>query len=119
MSPDSYNWDSRDYAKHSSVQYQWACELIDKLNFSGKESLLDIGCGNGAVSALLAKKLPDGMVVGMDSSEPMIEGAKQGFPVSIYPNLNFCLMDVAHLDFTDEFDVIFSNGRQRKRKGSN
>ena len=109
MSPDFYNWDSREYAKHSSVQYQWACELINKLEFSGKESLLDIGCGNGAVSALLARKLPAGGVVGIDSSEPMIRSAKQSFPVSTFPNLNFCVMDAANLDFTAEFDVIFSN----------
>jgi len=109
MSPDSYNWDSRDYSKHSSIRYQWASELIEKLKFSGKESLLDSGCGNGAVSALLAKKIPDGLVVGIDSSESMIESAKQRFPVSMYPNLNFCVMDAAHLNFTDKFDVAFSN----------
>jgi len=109
MSPDFYNWDSRDYAKHSSAQYQWASELIEKLELSGKESLLDIGCGNGTVSALLAKKLPNGWVVGIDSSEPMVRSAKQSFPITTYPNLSFCVMDAAKLNFTDEFDVAFSN----------
>ena len=109
MSPDFYNWDSQAYAKHSSVQYQWACELIDKLEFSGNESLLDIGCGNGAVSAQLAGKLAAGRVVGIDSSAPMIRSAKQSFPIVTYPNLSFYVMDAAKLVFNDEFDVIFSN----------
>ncbi|MGD2188174.1 MAG: methyltransferase domain-containing protein [Desulfobacterales bacterium] len=109
MSPDFYNWDSQDYAKHSAAQYQWASELIDKLEFSGKESLLDIGCGNGTISALLAKKLPKGLVVGIDNSEPMIMSAKQNFSNAAYPNLKFYVMDAAELDFNDEFDVAFSN----------
>ena len=86
-----------------------ASERIEKIKFSGKESLLDIGCGNGAVSALLAGNIPDGSVVGIDSSESMIESAKQRFPVSMYLNLNFCVMDAAHRNFTDKFDVAFSN----------
>lgn len=48
-------------------------------------------------------------MVGIDGSEPMIRSAKQRFPASTYPNLNFCVMDVANLDFSAEFDVIFSN----------
>ena len=47
MSEKIYKCDSNDYAKHSSAQYTWAQELIDKLYLKGTESVLDIGCGDG------------------------------------------------------------------------
>ena len=49
-----YQWDASDYANHSNVQQKWAKELIDKLNLTGNESLLDIGCGDGKVTAEIA-----------------------------------------------------------------
>jgi hypothetical protein len=53
-----YAWDARDYAKHSEAQFSWAKELIEKLNLSGSESILDIGCGDGKVTAQIAENLP-------------------------------------------------------------
>ena len=56
--PKNYVWNAEDYAKHSSSQYKWAKELIPKLKLMGSEALLDIGCGDGKVTATLAKCLP-------------------------------------------------------------
>jgi trans-aconitate 2-methyltransferase len=47
-------WNAEDYAKNSSVQLQWAQELISKLALQGYESVLDIGCGDGKITAQLA-----------------------------------------------------------------
>ena len=68
---ENYLWDAKEYAKHSQNQYEWALELIPKLKLKGNEVLLDIGCGDGKVSATLASYLPNGRVVGIDSSEEM------------------------------------------------
>jgi hypothetical protein len=38
----AYQWNARDYAASSSVQQQWARELIRKLALKGNESLRDI-----------------------------------------------------------------------------
>ncbi len=59
-SPKNYAWNADDYAKHSSSQYKWAKELIPKLKLSGNETLLDIDCGDGKVTAALARCLPRG-----------------------------------------------------------
>ncbi len=71
--------------------------------------MLDIGCGDGKITAELARCLPKGRAVGVDSSEKMIDLAKTAFPQKDYPNLSFQVMDARKLTFKSEFDVVFSN----------
>lgn len=85
----NYAWDAKDYAKNSQNQFQWAKELIQKLKLQGNEALLDIGCGDGKITAELAKCLPNGRAVGIDSSAQMIKLARQIFPRKITLTLIF------------------------------
>ena len=107
--PGKYSWNAEDYAKHSSSQFEWAQELVPKLKLATNECLLDIGCGDGKVTAVLAKCLSKGEAVGIDSSEEMISLACRSFSKNDYPNLSFVRMDARKLTFKDQFDVIFSN----------
>lgn len=80
----SYTWNALDYAKHSSAQQTWAREMIRKLSLKGDDRVLDVGCGDGKVTAEIAGLLPHGSVVGIDSSEAMItqqlpEPIREGF----------------------------------------
>lgn len=109
MAHFGYNWNAQDYAKNSENQFQWARELIPKLKLKGNEALLDIGCGDGKITAELARYLPKGKVIGVDSSEKMIGLAKKAFLQKDYPNLRFQIMDARKLNFKSEFDIIFSN----------
>ncbi|HLN46198.1 MAG TPA: methyltransferase domain-containing protein [Candidatus Sulfotelmatobacter sp.] len=104
-----YSWNAQDYAKHSSTQFEWAQELIPKLNLTGNEALLDIGCGDGKISAQIASFLPKGYVVGIDNSDEMINLAHHNFPRSRFPNLSFLKMDAQQLTFKEQFDRVFSN----------
>jgi trans-aconitate methyltransferase len=104
-----YHWNSLDYAQHSSAQYEWAKELIDKLKLQGNEAVLDIGCGDGKVSAALAARVPKGSVIGIDNSEEMITLASRNFPKTTYFNLSFKVMDARHLNFSNQLDAAFSN----------
>ena len=103
-----YRWDPEDYSKHSSAQESWARELISKLRLKGSERVLDIGCGDGKVTAQIARCLPRGSVLGIDSSPDMIGFAGDSF-AGKSANLDFQCIDVRGMDFTDEFDVVFSN----------
>jgi trans-aconitate methyltransferase len=103
------NWDAEDYANHSSAQTQWAQELISKLALQGTESLLDIGCGDGKITAQLALILTAGNVLGIDASRSMIRLASERFPATKYPNLSFRRMDAARIRLPRLFDVAFSS----------
>lgn len=104
-----FRWDSKDYSKSSAGQQEWARELIEKLKLKGDERVLDIGSGDGKVTAEIATLIPHGEVVGIDSSEEMVKFARENFPTTDYPNLHFEVMDARELSFNKEFDVVFSN----------
>ena len=102
-------WNAKDYAQYSSAQLQWAQELISNLALRGSESVLDIGCGDGKISAQLAQAVESGNVLGIDLSEGMIRLASIQFPPTKYPNLSFLHMDATDIHLSERFDVAFSN----------
>ena len=102
-------WNAADYAANSVVQQIWARELIAKLDLRGDEHILDVGCGDGKVTAELARAVPRGSVTGMDASPQMIEFAKKTFPTRKFPNLRFRVMDARKIKFDRQFDLVFSN----------
>lgn len=109
MSPDNYTWNAKDYAENSTAQQSWARELMSKLELKGNETIMDIGCGDGKITAELASRVPNGNVTGIDSSLSMIKMAKATFPSNKWTNLYFRKMDAVKLHFDEEFDVVFSN----------
>src|SRR5690242_2945608 len=106
---NEFRWDPRDYAAHSAAQLHWARELLAKLQLRGDESLLDLGCGDGKVTAEIAGAVPQGTVIGVDSSPEMIAFAREAFPSTRFPQLQFHCMDVRSLQLDSIFDVVFSN----------
>ncbi len=82
---------------------------MDKLRLRGDERILDIGCGDGYLTALLATRVPRGEVVGVDVSPEMVQHATRRFPSERHPNLRFLVMDACSLSFNEEFDLVFSN----------
>jgi trans-aconitate 2-methyltransferase len=102
-------WNAADYAANSVVQQTWARELIAQLHLRGDEHLLDVGCGDGKVTAEIARALPRGSATGVDASVEMIEFAKKNFPAKKNRNLSFRVMDARKLEFKRQFDLVFSN----------
>ena len=66
------HWNAADYAANSAVQQTWARELIAQLNLRGSEHILDVGCGDGKVTAEIARAVPRGAAIGIDASPQMI-----------------------------------------------
>jgi trans-aconitate 2-methyltransferase len=109
MAESGVHWDAEAYARNSQAQLGWARELIEKLSLQGHEAVLDIGCGDGKVTAEIARRVPRGEVIGIDSSEDMVRKARSAFPPEAEPRLSFQLMDARALAFEARFDVAFSN----------
>jgi trans-aconitate 2-methyltransferase len=102
-------WNPVEYAQNLEAQQSWARELLHTVQKRGDEAILDVGCGNGKITADFAKILPDSRVIGVDSSAEMIAYANRTYPNTIYPNLWFNQVEARPLYFQEEFDLCFSN----------
>jgi len=101
-------WDASQYARVSGLQQAMADEVLSLLEVKGTERVLDLGCGNGKITARIAERVPRGSVLGVDSSSEMIVFASQNFSSAAYPNLQFEVMDISALPFREEFDLVVS-----------
>jgi trans-aconitate 2-methyltransferase len=100
-------WNASDYAENSLAQAIWARGLIAKLDLIGDESVLDVGCGDGKITAELADKVSSGFVLGIDASQNMIDYAQSKF--ADVANLRFQRMDARQIQVETHFDIVFSN----------
>jgi trans-aconitate methyltransferase len=101
----SHEFNGERYAQASPHQKKWGMTLIEELHLEGTECVLDLGCGDGALTAQIAALVPRGRVLGIDASQGMIEAAQP----KTHENLRFVRMDINDLSFCGEFDVAFSN----------
>ena len=79
-----YNPES--YFYYSDLQRVFSERALSKFSFVGNESILDVGSGDGKVTVSLSFRVPEGKVLGVDTSWPMLSFAKTKYPEKIYPN---------------------------------
>lgn len=114
-SENHVRWVPQDYAASSSGQSVWAHDLLSRLSLRGDEVVLDVGCGNGQITAELATHVPGGRVIGMDASLEMINFARESFPPQQFPNPTFIHLDAQAISTDVEMhsiapcDIAFSN----------
>lgn len=101
------DWDGAGYERISGLQRQLAREALSQLEFRGDERVLDVGCGDGYVTRVIASRLPDGSVVGVDASPRMIQVARSR-PDPPGADVRFLVADARDLPFAGEFDLVVS-----------
>jgi trans-aconitate 2-methyltransferase len=101
-------WNASEYARLSALQAAMAEEVLMLLDLKGTERILDIGCGNGKVTAEIAERVPGGTVAGVDASAGMIAFAAAQCDPRLHPNLQFAVADARHLLYQHEFDLVVS-----------
>jgi trans-aconitate 2-methyltransferase len=101
-------WDASEYARRSGLQAAMAEEVLALLDLEGSERVLDVGCGDGKITAEIAARVPRGSVVGVDASQEMISFAAGHFGPTVRPNLRFEVADARHLSFRNEFNLVVS-----------
>jgi len=99
-------WDAKHYKKNSDGQFDHAVSIISGINFCGNEDVIDFGCGDGRITAEIAKLVPRGRVFGVDISPNMITEAKSSF--RNIKNLEFMCGDVITFSIDKKFDLITS-----------
>ncbi len=98
-------WNSELYLRFKHQRTQPAVDLAKRIYAEHPNNILDIGCGPGNSTSVLRKIFPQSDILGVDSSENMIQKAKE-----LHPDLNFKLCDITTgLHALDKYDIIFSN----------
>ena len=89
-------WNATDYNRRSAMQKWLADKSLAGLELRGSERVLDIGSGDGKITAEIAERLPTGSVVGVDPSTRMIAFAREHF-LADHANLDFVVGDATRL----------------------
>ncbi len=100
-------WDAEIYDAVKAPQIDAGRELIALARVREADSVLDIGCGTGRLTVELARLASKGAVVGIDPSEEMLE--KAGKVSAGSRNLSLVRTGAAQMDFSEQFDLAFSN----------
>lgn len=108
LKDDLLDLDAGYYVKHSSLQKSLAKEILDNYPMSPRAHILDVGCGDGRITAELANVANQGKVLGIDASPGMIEFASRNFPKTEFPNLDFLQGMAEEVEFSQQFDLIVS-----------
>lgn len=101
-------WNALGYEKISALQQAMAAEVLARLDLKNATRVLDLGCGNGKITAEIARRVPHGAVLGVDASADMIAFAMEHFSPATYPNLTFAVTDIRNLAIRGEFDTVVS-----------
>ncbi|MEO7995135.1 MAG: methyltransferase domain-containing protein [bacterium] len=97
------DWDVARYQQFRDERLAPAIDLIALIDQRDHARVVDLGCGAGEITAILANRLPGSTVLGIDSSPAMIAAAE----AHAADRITFRLGDLQSLD--GAFDVIFSN----------
>jgi trans-aconitate methyltransferase len=97
-------WDAGDYERNARFVSDYGTKLLGWLAPCSDEMILDIGCGDGAITARIAAS--GAQVVGLDGSAEMVAAARKR-------GLNVDMADAQRLDkipgMGNMFDAVFSN----------
>ena len=100
-------WDPALYTRYEGDRMRPALELLARVRCDEAESIVDLGCGTGNVTGLLAERWPEAKVLGIDTSESMLERAREEAPSRIVYErrdiADFAAQPVA------EHDLLYSN----------
>ncbi len=103
--PELYNR-FRDYR---AEPFNW---ILHRLPLSDKESIADLGCGTGENTVKLARRCPEGVVTGIDSSPAMLARAQElrrRLPPDLASRISFIQADFRQLESDREYSIIVSN----------
>jgi trans-aconitate methyltransferase len=100
MPTNQQTWDPDRYSRNARFVSDLGAAVLELLAPQAGERVLDLGCGDGALTEKIVAM--GCSVVGVDNSSVQAEAARQR-------GLDIYVMDAQRLSFKEEFDAVFSN----------
>ncbi|GGH06851.1 methyltransferase domain-containing protein [Pedobacter zeae] len=99
-------WNPETYDKFKNLRYQPFFDLANFIQPTEKMKAIDLGCGTGEQTAILAEKFENAIFLGVDTSIEMLEQSKK----LESDRLHFRRSSTeAVIDSNEKWDLIFSN----------
>ena len=101
-----FDWSASQYSKFKQERTIPAVDLANSIKCENVNSVLDIGCGIGNSTAVLAKRFPNAEITGADNSDDMLKAARKE-----NPGIEFIKLDAEKEinSIKNRYDVVFSN----------
>ncbi|HET8901335.1 MAG TPA: methyltransferase domain-containing protein, partial [Holophagaceae bacterium] len=97
-------WDPAQYLKFAGTRTRAASDLLARVPLDAPSTVVDLGCGPGNSTELLARRWPGARVTGVDSSAEMLASARKALP-----EVAWVQADVASWEPEAPADLIFAN----------
>lgn len=95
-------WDADKYTADFAFVHQYGNSVLELIDADKGSSVLDLGCGNGALTKALKDK--GYFAEGLDASGELLAIAKEK-----YPDIDFIQGDAADFTLSEPVDIVFSN----------
>ena len=98
------DWNPALYLRFAQERTRPASDLLARVDHPGPAQVVDLGCGPGNSTELLAQRFPQAQILGVDYSAAMLEQARK-----LLPQLEFVQDDIAHWTPSRAPDLIYAN----------
>ena len=105
------HWSSKAYNNAAGFVPKLTSKVVSYLDVQTNDRILDVGCGDGSLTAQIAQQADNVQVLGLDASKSFIETAQKDYRP---PNCTYKLQDCTRLEDCSEavdgsWDKVFSN----------
>lgn len=98
------DWNPALYSRFEEERTRPAAELLARVPLDRPQHVVDLGCGPGNSTELLARRYPQAHLLGLDHSEAMLAAARKRLP-----SIGFEACDIARWKPAAPVDLAFAN----------
>ncbi len=97
-------WDPDQYIRYADLRLRPAIDLLTRVELQSPRRIVDLGCGVGNVTQMIAERWPRAELTGIDSSREMLARARE-----LPDDIDWVQADIANWSPTGPLDLVFSN----------